>query len=90
MSAGRVKFPRYAHFLDQMKHELLTFPKGNHDDIVDALAWLGVKLQRQVTGSSGTSSVVTPRPGTLAWIKWDSNYRSGRLQAANGGGFKAS
>jgi predicted phage terminase large subunit-like protein len=39
MQQGRVIFPRSAPWLAEAQSELLTFPAGVHDDIVDALAW---------------------------------------------------
>src|SRR6185503_20754310 len=38
MEAGHVWFPAGAGFLDVLEHELLTFPQGDHDDIVDCLS----------------------------------------------------
>lgn len=39
MQQGRVFFPTEAAWLPEVKKELLRFPAGAHDDIVDALAW---------------------------------------------------
>lgn len=39
MQQGRVVFPAEAHWLGQTEQELLRFPAGAHDDVVDALAW---------------------------------------------------
>jgi len=39
MQQGRVYFPLNASWLPLAKKELLRFPAGAHDDIVDALAW---------------------------------------------------
>ena len=39
MQQGRVFFPAEAAWLPEVKKELLRFPAGAHDDIVDALAW---------------------------------------------------
>jgi predicted phage terminase large subunit-like protein len=39
MQQGRVYFPEDAPWLSDTTHELLRFPGGVHDDIVDALAW---------------------------------------------------
>ena len=43
MQQGRVVFPEEATWLKQAETELLRFPAGAHDDVVDALAW-GVRL----------------------------------------------
>ena len=42
--AGKVKFDKNASWWDDLEHELLRFPKGIHDDQVDALAWIGQTL----------------------------------------------
>ncbi len=39
MQQGRVVFPEEAHWKEQAVQELLRFPAGAHDDVVDALAW---------------------------------------------------
>lgn len=39
MQQGRVFFPENAPWRADAEHELLRFPGGVHDDIVDALAW---------------------------------------------------
>lgn len=39
MQQGRVYFPEDAPWLKTVEFELLRFPGGAHDDIVDALAW---------------------------------------------------
>jgi predicted phage terminase large subunit-like protein len=40
MQQGTVLLPGYSELLDEIKHELLRFPGGIHDDIVDSMAWL--------------------------------------------------
>jgi predicted phage terminase large subunit-like protein len=40
MQHGRVLFPAEASWYPQAKMELLRFPAGQHDDVVDALAWV--------------------------------------------------
>ena len=51
MKQGKVRFPREAEWLDVVMHELLRFPNGVHDDIVDAFAWVGLMLQEVITPS---------------------------------------
>ena len=40
MQQGRIIFPSNQPWVEDVKIELLRFPGGLHDDIVDALAWL--------------------------------------------------
>lgn len=44
MQQGRVYLPRGAEWVDDLISELLRFPSGRNDDIVDSLAWLGQML----------------------------------------------
>ena len=44
MRQGRVFFPEDAGFMAELLAELLQFPNGKHDDIVDALAHVGQML----------------------------------------------
>lgn len=39
MQQGKVVFPEEAAWLKQAEQELLRFPAGAHDDVVDALSW---------------------------------------------------
>jgi predicted phage terminase large subunit-like protein len=39
MQQNRVIFPKDASWLDTARQEMLRFPAGAHDDVVDALAW---------------------------------------------------
>ena len=39
MQQGRVIFPEGASWVAQAEQEMLRFPAGAHDDVVDALAW---------------------------------------------------
>lgn len=41
---GTVKFDHEAEWFPDLQQELLTFPRGAHDDQVDALAWIGLTL----------------------------------------------
>ncbi len=38
--AGTVWFPAESDFLTELEAELLTFPRGKHDDLIDALAYM--------------------------------------------------
>lgn len=41
---GTVKFDTEAFWYPELQQELITFPRGAHDDQVDALAWIGLTL----------------------------------------------
>lgn len=55
MQQGRVYFPKDAPWLNDVHTELLRFPAGAHDDIVDAMAWA-------VNLCVGRSPRVMPKP----------------------------
>jgi predicted phage terminase large subunit-like protein len=39
MQAGKVQFPENAPYMQDVRNELLRFPAGKHDDVVDSLSW---------------------------------------------------
>jgi predicted phage terminase large subunit-like protein len=49
MRARAVRFDKDTSWYAHLEEECLNFPRGDHDDYVDALAWLGVGLARMVT-----------------------------------------
>jgi predicted phage terminase large subunit-like protein len=44
MQQGKVFFPAGGHFTHTLMTEMLRFPSGEHDDQVDAMAWIGHML----------------------------------------------
>lgn len=74
MAAGMVRFPRFSERYTEMLNHLLKFPAGAHDDLVDPLAYIGLGLDRMVSGSRiipaiDESYYFQPRPITLKWVK---------------------
>lgn len=67
MQQGMVVFPQDQPWVDTIKTELLRFPAGTHDDIVDALSWLA----RLVRGHA-------PPPRTARRLRGRSPMRSWR------------
>lgn len=61
MQQGRVIFPTHATWVEDATLELLRFPGGLHDDIVDALAWLA----HMVVGTKPPA-----KPGTEKKKSW--------------------
>lgn len=49
MEQGMVHFPHQQPWWEDMRTELMQFPNGRHDDIVDAFAWVGLMLDEMVT-----------------------------------------
>lgn len=52
MKAGGVKFDKNSDWYPELEQELLQFPRGKHDDQVDALAYLGLELNELITPQS--------------------------------------
>ena len=52
MEAGKVFFPRFASFLDDITHEMMLFPNGKHDDFVDTGAYAARDLFENVMPSA--------------------------------------
>lgn len=73
MAMKKVRLPKNATWTAGAIDELMKFPMGRHDDFVDALAWIGMKLRRQVSGKSSSGhhrvDIDVPKTGTLAWVK---------------------
>jgi predicted phage terminase large subunit-like protein len=82
MALGMVRFPRFATWWPNAKHELLSFPGGKNDDLVDALAHLGMGIDRMTAPSKARKEPEVPsdqsfRP-TLRWLK-DSAAKKERI-----------
>lgn len=48
LKAGSVYFKEDADWYQDLEHEMLRFPKSTHDDQVDALAWIGLMLDKLI------------------------------------------
>lgn len=70
MAMGMIRFPVFAPWWAQAEKELMTFPNGKHDDLIAALAMLGMGLD-QMHGADGPwkPSQNFPKPQTMAWVK---------------------
>lgn len=52
LRAGAVKFYKKTSWYPFFEEELLSFPKGAYKDQVDAIAWLGLIIDKVATGST--------------------------------------
>jgi predicted phage terminase large subunit-like protein len=52
MRAGAVKFDKSAEWFYDFEDEALIFPRGKHDDQVDAMAYVGLIVDRMVNAAS--------------------------------------
>lgn len=46
LRSGGVKFNKEAYWYMELEDEMVRFPRGKHDDQVDALAWIGLVLDQ--------------------------------------------
>jgi hypothetical protein len=65
MAMGMVRFPKYWPKWGAAERELLNFPNGKHDDLVAALAIIGMKLDHMVKAHGPGDPGV--KKGTFAW-----------------------
>ena len=63
-AVGSVWFKRYAQWLDKLESELLAYPHGAHDDVIDALAYM-----EQIANA----------PATIKWSDASWNRTAGML-----------
>jgi predicted phage terminase large subunit-like protein len=88
MSMGKVFFPRFATWWGDAQDEILKFPSSSHDDFIDALAHIGMGLDKQVRAGGAVVKVDNmPKSGTLAWVKWADRFRKRNEGFLRMGGF---
>ena len=68
-SQGRILFPEEAPWWPAAKDELLKFPNGRHDDFVDFLSIIGMKLEMHVSPGRTRAVQKGPPPGSWAALK---------------------
>ena len=68
-SMGMVRFPSHLSWCERAKQECLKFPNGKNDDFVDALAHVGLGLDRILRAPSEGVVVGAPKVGTMGWLK---------------------
>lgn len=85
VAMGKVYFPKVSWWTEKAVNELLSFPNGVHDDLVDALAYIGLGLGHQF-GPGAVKTKPRPREGSFQWLRdsdkaWE---RAKRGAAADG------
>jgi predicted phage terminase large subunit-like protein len=70
MQQGKVFFPDTPLIRETFLPELLQFPAGKHDDMVDALAWAGIMLDTLRTARPESQPAPDPAPAwSMSWMK---------------------
>jgi hypothetical protein len=80
MSMGMVRFPKFAPWWEKAEAEMLAFDTGTHDDFVDALAHVGMGLDR-MQPAEGLNINNVPKRGTLAWHTYGQNKQTANAPA---------
>lgn len=84
---GKVFFPKDAWWTEKAINQLLSFPNATHDDFVDALAYIGLGLQKQIKAPGPSVPKGRPKFGTLAWVKENDTWQKRQKAAVSRGGF---
>lgn len=84
---GKVLFPRDAPWTEKAINQLMGFPNVTHDDFVDALAYIGLGLQKQVRAPGPSTEQKAPAYGTLAWVKYHDTWKKQQNARQSRGGF---
>ena len=88
VAIGKVYFPDQGLWVTKFIDEMLAFPNGNHDDVVDTMALLGLGMQSQFAASPiSVKKDVQPAFGTLAWVKLADKWAAEKAARARFGGF---
>lgn len=66
---GMVRFPQHLPWYDRARQECLKFPQARHDDFVDALAHIGLGLDRILKAPVEQAKTGAPKVGTMGWLK---------------------
>ncbi|MBL4591179.1 MAG: phage terminase large subunit [Phycisphaerales bacterium] len=57
MRMGGIYFNKEASWYADLESEMITFPRAAHDDQVDALAWIGLSLDKYIEGKTSAEAV---------------------------------
>lgn len=89
VAMGKVYFPKNAVWTEQAVNEMLAFPNGLHDDVVDTLAYIGLGLQSQFGPGKAVDQSKSRPPafGTLDWVKLQDRWQAQQKAAKSAGGF---
>lgn len=68
MSMGKVFWPEFAPWYADAREELLNFPNGMHDDLVDFISWVGIGLDSLVRADVRSAPKRSVQTGSIQWI----------------------
>lgn len=82
MAMGKVKLPQFTRWYGEAQDQILKFPQGVHDDLIDALAYIGLGLAKQAPRRARREPAQGVRPLTLGWVKQQSSKQARELAYA--------
>ncbi len=60
LDSGRVYRPSFAPWYSDLSHEMASFPKGAHDDLVDSLGWFAIECENNGLGNLDSTPISIP------------------------------
>lgn len=66
----QVWFPKEKPFVEPLERELVSFPNGAHDDMVDALAYLAIEANKRTRGRSDKEEVKPTKSESELYQEW--------------------
>jgi len=85
MAMKHVRFPSFVPWWQEARRQLMAFPHGPHDDLVDALAWVGLGLDTMVNASGARPIPREYAPMTWGALKLEAKRERERVAASKGG-----
>ena len=73
---GKIRFPAFSSWWPRARMELLKFPNARHDDFVDCISMIGLRLDA-LQGTRLKKQKGGPKRGTWAWQKREWSLDSG-------------
>jgi len=87
MSMGCVRWPEFAPWWPQAYDQLLKFPLAAHDDLVDAIALVGLKLDQLAVRRPKKVEPAAPEIGSIDWLKGETKRQQREKRQAGSQGW---
>jgi predicted phage terminase large subunit-like protein len=87
IAMGKVFWPSFAPWWAVGQKELLQFPYGARDDLVDAISYIGLGLSQQQPLRRRTTAPKVVVTGTLGWVKEQALQQERQRRLSRNGGW---
>jgi hypothetical protein len=87
IAMGKVYWPNFAPWWAVAQKELLQFPYGARDDLVDTISYIGLGLAHQQPLKKRTTAPKVVVTGTLGWVKEQTMQDERRRRMVRNGGW---